>query len=204
MYPNILYPATTSPNLSSAFYEIDLEFAKNYQDQRLEQIQEGKPGRLKLFLYPNSLPPGLENSSAKIRVFEDEKWSKQWMHVINAPERIIVDLKSKLDPSKKHENSSFSNSTSSRPDQHEQLGLENNNINNNNNNNHRHRHHHHQHQHHNGPTAHAPSQPSPKSPNLEHGVNNRLYDLREAFYGFVDSGTLINFIINVEIFLVFP
>ncbi|XP_023248197.1 uncharacterized protein LOC106637710 [Copidosoma floridanum] len=111
MYPYFLFPGTAAPRLSSAFYELDSELASDLEEEQSLRFQLGEEGqdkedpddadgttatgrpkqagRPKLTLYAHSVPPELQDSVSAIRVFENDHWVTQWLHVWPHPLNVI-------------------------------------------------------------------------------------------------------------------
>jgi hypothetical protein len=95
VYPYFLFPGTAGPRLSSAYYELDLDLASALEKQHFRHLQHAEgtmtpdhiAGRPKIFLYPHSVPPDLQDSSSAIRVYQNNRWETQWLHVRSEPRR---------------------------------------------------------------------------------------------------------------------
>ena len=245
LYPYFLYPpgGTSGPRLSSAYYELDLDLAASLEEQQQQYQQQrnnnaeltaaaasAAGGRPKIYLYPDALPPELLDSAAAIRVFENDRWQTQWMHVRLAPPPITSHITPPTHDRDSQSTKSTTTATSSVITEHKSQHDEDGRL------HHRHRHRHHQPnlQHHLDRDL-APPPPAlalPRTttttmmivrrkfaprPTYEHGAAyerpdeefegldefrgaggdagqgrlpiDRLADLREAFAGFVDSGS---------------
>lgn len=87
-YPNFLLSlGTPGPMHSSAYYELDSDLASDLEEEQSRRFQLGEENRAKqagrplIMLYGNNMPPELRDTANVIRVFENDRWITQWMHV---------------------------------------------------------------------------------------------------------------------------